>query len=180
MRQSVPEAKLGAAYEDVSFTTSDGLELHGWYVPSKNGAAVIAFPGRSGPQAHARMLARHGYGVLLFDRRGEGASDGDSNLFGWGGDKDILAAIEYLKTRPGRRAGPHRRNRLLRRRRADAADRGGDRRPRRRRLRGRRHAHVRRGDGGVARSGEVAQPPLYAVQNVAARRLLDTRAACRS
>jgi hypothetical protein len=100
MRQSVPEAKLGAAHEEVSFTTSDGLQLQGWYVPSKNGAAVIAFPGRSGPQAHTRMLARHGYGVLLFDRRGEGASEGDSNLFGWGGDKDILAAIEYLKTRP--------------------------------------------------------------------------------
>jgi fermentation-respiration switch protein FrsA (DUF1100 family) len=46
------------------------------------------------------MLARHGYGVLLFDRRGEGASDGDSNLFGWGGDKDILAAVDYLQTRP--------------------------------------------------------------------------------
>ena len=100
MRQSVPAANLGAAHEDVSFTTSDGLELQGWYVPSKNGAAVIAFPGRSGPQAHTRMLVSHGYGVLLFDRRGEGASDGDSNLFGWGGDKDILAAIEYLKSRP--------------------------------------------------------------------------------
>jgi hypothetical protein len=99
MRQSVPQAKLGAAYEDVSFTTSDGLRLQGWYVPSKNGAAVIAFPGRSGPQAHTRMLARHGYGVLLFDRRGEGASDGDSNLCGWGGDRDILAEIVYLKGR---------------------------------------------------------------------------------
>ena len=100
MRQTVPAANLGAAHENVSFTTSDGLELQGWYVPSKNGAAVIAFPGRSGPQAHARMLASHGYGVLLFDRRGEGKSEGDSNLLGWGGDKDILAAIEFLKTRP--------------------------------------------------------------------------------
>jgi uncharacterized protein len=100
MRQTVPEANLGAGHENVSFTTSDGLELQGWYVPSKNGAAVIAFPGRSGPQAHTRMLARHGYGVLLFDRRGEGMSDGDSNLLGWGGDKDILAAVEFLKTRP--------------------------------------------------------------------------------
>ena len=100
MRQGVPEAKLGAAYENVSFRTSDGLELHGWYVPSKNGAAVIAFPGRSGPRAHTRMLARHGYGVLLFDRRGEGESEGDSNLYGWGGDRDILAAVDYLQTRP--------------------------------------------------------------------------------
>ena len=40
--------------------------------PSKNGAAVIAFPGRRGTQQEPRMLADHGYGVLLFDRRGEG------------------------------------------------------------------------------------------------------------
>ena len=100
LRQTVPAADLRTAYEDVSFRTSDGLELRGWYVPSKNGAAVIAFPGRSGPRAHTRMLARHGYGVLLFDRRGEGESDGKSNLLGWGGDKDILAAIEFLKSRP--------------------------------------------------------------------------------
>jgi fermentation-respiration switch protein FrsA (DUF1100 family) len=46
------------------------------------------------------MLARHGYGVLLFDRRGEGASDGDGNLFGWGGEKDIFAAVDFLKARP--------------------------------------------------------------------------------
>jgi dienelactone hydrolase len=109
MRQTVPAAELGAAYEDVSFRTSDGLELQGWYVPSKNGAAVIAFPGRSGPQAHTRMLVRHGYGVLLFDRRGEGQSEGDSNLLGWGGDKDILGAIEFLQRRddvdPGRIGG---------------------------------------------------------------------------
>jgi uncharacterized protein len=100
MRQYVPTAKLGAAYEDVSFVTSDGLKLEGWYVPSRNGAAVIAFPGRSGTQKHARMLARRGYGVLLFDRRGEGASDGDSNLFGWGGEKDIYAAVDFLRRRP--------------------------------------------------------------------------------
>jgi hypothetical protein len=99
-RPVVPTAHLDAAYENVSFTTSDGLRLRGWYVPSRNGAAVIAFPGRRGPQAHARMLARHGYGVLLFDRRGEGASEGDGNMFGWGGDRDILAAVEYLQSRP--------------------------------------------------------------------------------
>ena len=45
------------------------------------------------------MLARHGYGVLLFDRRGEGRSDGEPNIFGWGGDEDIKAAVRYLQTR---------------------------------------------------------------------------------
>ena len=61
---------------------------------------MISFPGRSGPQKQARMLARHGYGVLLFDRRGEGESEGEPNSWGWGGGKDVDAAIEYLQRRP--------------------------------------------------------------------------------
>jgi hypothetical protein len=99
-RPVVPPAALGAPYEEVTFTTSDGLELAGWYVPSKNGAAVIAFPGRKGPQPHARMLTRHGYGVLLFDRRGEGESEGDPNTLGWAGDRDLEAALAFLRDRP--------------------------------------------------------------------------------
>jgi uncharacterized protein len=99
-RAVVPPNHLGVPSEDVKFTTSDGLELEGWYVPSRNGAAVIAFPGRSGPQKQTRMLARHGYGVLLFDRRGEGESEGEPNIFGWGGERDIKAAIAYLQRRP--------------------------------------------------------------------------------
>jgi fermentation-respiration switch protein FrsA (DUF1100 family) len=99
-RAAVPEPRLGAAHEEVSFRTSDGLRLRGWYVPSRNGAAVIAFPGRKGPQSRARFLARHGYGVLLFDRRGEGESDGDPNAFGWDGDRDVKAAIRFLRSRP--------------------------------------------------------------------------------
>ena len=105
LRPTVPTPDLRTNYDTVSFETSDGLRLEGWYIPSKNGAAVIAFPGRSGPQKHARMLAAHGYGVLLFDRRGEGRSEGDSNLFGWGGDKDIHAAVRFLKGRPEVEAG---------------------------------------------------------------------------
>ena len=99
-RAEVPAPDLGADHEDVTLTTSDGLHLRGWYVPSRNGAAVIAFPGRQGPQAHTRMLVRHGYGVLLFDRRGEGASDGDPNMWGWGGERDIHAAVDFLRHRP--------------------------------------------------------------------------------
>ena len=98
-RSEVPPAQLGTAYEDVTLETSDGLELEGWYVPSRNGAAVIVFPGRSGTRKQARMLARNGYGVLLYDRRGEGASEGDPNGWGWDFDKDIRAGIDFLKQR---------------------------------------------------------------------------------
>jgi uncharacterized protein len=96
-RAAVPTADLGAPYEDVEFTTTDGLLLKGWYIRSRNGAAVISFPGRASSQKRAKLLARHGYGVLLFDRRGEGESEGDPNAFGWQGERDIHAAIAFLQ-----------------------------------------------------------------------------------
>ena len=46
------------------------------------------------------MLVEHGYGVLLFDRRGEGASEGDPHLFAWTGARDVHAAVEFLEDRP--------------------------------------------------------------------------------
>lgn len=100
-RLTVVEADLGRPHEAVSFVTADGLRLNGWYVPSENRAAVIVFPGRDGPVSRARMLARRGYGVLLFDRRGEGESEGDPNLLGWGGVPDLAAAVGFLQARPG-------------------------------------------------------------------------------
>jgi dienelactone hydrolase len=99
-RAFVPDPQLGAKHEEVSFTTEDGLRLQGWYVPSQNRAAVISFPGRKGTQKPARLLARHGYGVLLFDRRGEGESEGDPNGWGWEGYRDVDAAVRYLQSRP--------------------------------------------------------------------------------
>lgn len=99
-REPVTAADLGRPYEEIELTTSDGLALKGWYVPSRNGAAVIAFPGRTGPVDHARMLARNGYGVLLLDRRGEGESDGDYSARGWGGEPDLRAALDFLSRRP--------------------------------------------------------------------------------
>lgn len=84
---------------DVALRTSDGLRLHATYVPSRNGAAIVVVPGRSAP-GQARMLARHGYGVLLLDRRGEGRSEGDANARGWGGVPDVRAAVAWLRSRP--------------------------------------------------------------------------------
>ncbi len=98
-RTVTPSGDLGAPYVSVSFRTPDGLELKGWYVPSSNRAAVIVFPGKKGTQKHARMLVRHGYGVLVFDRRGEGESDGDPNALGWAFDRDLKGAIGFLQRR---------------------------------------------------------------------------------
>jgi len=99
-RVVVPPDQLGVAHENVKFTTGDGLELQGWYVPSRNGAAVIAFPGARASRRRHALPARHCYGVLPFDRRGEGESDGEPNSWGWAGEADIKAAIAYLQRRP--------------------------------------------------------------------------------
>jgi len=91
----------GADYREVTFETSDGLRLTGWYLPSTNGAAVIDFPGRDETEMRvARFLSDAGYGVLLFDPRGEADSEGEPNAYGWDGDKDVEAAIAFLQGRP--------------------------------------------------------------------------------
>jgi uncharacterized protein len=99
-RSPAATVDLGRPYREVELTTSDGLRLHALYVPSQNRAAVIAFPGRTQPVPHARLLIRHGYGVLMLDRRGEGASEGDYNAFGWAGERDLHAALAYLRRQP--------------------------------------------------------------------------------
>ena len=136
-RAFVPVDHVGAPHEAVTFTTADGLRLKGWYVPSKNGAAVIAFPGRKGSQKPARMLARHGYGVLLFDRRGEGESDGDPNAFGWAGYQRRRRRRAFSPGPPRCRAWPNRRHWSFGRRRDDARGRREIYRPQRPRVRGR-------------------------------------------
>jgi predicted acyl esterase len=60
---------------------------------------------RQGPRRQARLLASHGYGVLLYDSRGGGESDGDPQGFNWTWQPDIDAAVEYLKARPDVRDG---------------------------------------------------------------------------
>ena len=95
---------LDLAYEDVAIRADDGVELLGWYVPSTNGAAVVLLSGAGGVRSdeldHAAVLARHGYGVLLLDVRGHGGSGGDAMLWGWDGDRDVRAAVDYLAARP--------------------------------------------------------------------------------
>jgi uncharacterized protein len=92
-----------AAYQTVSFTASDGVDLEGWYRPSENGASVLMLSGGGGNRRstlrHAKMLVRHGYGVLLYDPRGSGNSEGTINSYGWGWEKDAAAALDFLAKR---------------------------------------------------------------------------------
>jgi esterase/lipase len=88
-------------FTEVSLMTSDGISLKAWYTPTQNSAAVILVHGatgsREGIKAYAELLAKHGFGVLAFDMRGHGESEGDGvNGYGWDSTKDVKAAVEYL------------------------------------------------------------------------------------
>jgi pimeloyl-ACP methyl ester carboxylesterase len=96
-------ADFGLVYNEVSFNTSDGLTLWGWWIPSKNRAAVILVhpiaSNRVGVLEIAAFLAHNGYGVLLFDLRAHGDSDGNILPFGGPEAEDIVGAVLYLQRR---------------------------------------------------------------------------------
>lgn len=95
----------GFTYQDVELISQDGTTLRGWYIPSQNGAAIILVHGyagnRLGVMFHAELLAGQGYGVLLFDLRGHGDSEG-SGTFARNETMiaDCRAALDFLHSRP--------------------------------------------------------------------------------
>jgi uncharacterized protein len=103
-RWAIDESAVGIPHEEVRIAMRDGRRLSAWYVPSRNGAAVLLSHGSGGSRgripAHVRMLARHGYGVLALDNPGNGESDGHSNGLGDNAQPAIAAGLDYLEDRP--------------------------------------------------------------------------------
>ena len=103
-RWAIQESSLGIAHEEVAIETADGRELSGWYVPSRNRAAVLVSHGSGGSRermaAHVHMLARHGYGVLALDNPGNGESAGHSNGLGYNAQPAVDAALRWLSRQP--------------------------------------------------------------------------------
>jgi dipeptidyl aminopeptidase/acylaminoacyl peptidase len=96
-------ADIGIArFEDVAFQTPDGVTAHGWYVPSSNHAVIILVPGlggaRDGMLDDAAILARHGYGLLMYDSR-QCNVPGARNSLGYVETNELLGAVEYLSRR---------------------------------------------------------------------------------
>jgi hypothetical protein len=102
-------AELADTAEEVALQTSDGVTLAGWYIPSQNGAAIIALHGggsnRLGVLPHALMLGEQGYGVLMMDMRAHGASSGDVYVDGWHSPIDARSMVEYLRSQGVERIG---------------------------------------------------------------------------
>ena len=104
-----PATLVAPTHEDVSFTTSDGLTLKGWWftAPSFRDRAVVFVHGKDqdridssfDPAPNANLLLGDGYDVLLFDLRGHGESQ--RRRWGLGGPEalDVAAAVDLAATK---------------------------------------------------------------------------------
>ena len=89
--------RVGIPYQDVTLRTQDGLGLSAWYTPAENGAVILVAHGFGGYRSmdmHA-LFARHGYGVLSWDFRAHGDSEGDLSTLGYYEALDVEAALDF-------------------------------------------------------------------------------------
>jgi len=98
-RLDATPATWGLQYEDVNLTTSDGVQLHGWYIPHNDSSRVLLFfHGNAGNISHrgesVMIFHRLGLNVFIIDYRGYGKSQGEPNEPGL--YKDAAAAWQYL------------------------------------------------------------------------------------
>lgn len=97
----ITPAELGHDYRSVSFAGADNVRLAGWYIPSRNGAAVLLLHGYGSNRVEmiwrADMLAKHDYGVLLYDLRAHGESEGELRSWGWQDLDDLPGALAFLR-----------------------------------------------------------------------------------
>ena len=96
--------EYGLLFETIEFKTSDGLTLHGVWIPASGSTkAVIIMHGHGGSYDfdlyRAPSLHNAGFNVLLFDFRAHGRSEGKRMTFGYEERRDVLGAIEFLHSR---------------------------------------------------------------------------------
>lgn len=104
---------LGLDYQEVFFVTSDGLTLSGWFIPRQTDQAVGAnefikenktiillhgYPADKGDILPSFNFLVEYFNLFLFDFRYFGQSEGSYSSAGAKEIKDILAAIDYLKS----------------------------------------------------------------------------------
>ena len=107
---SLTPRDLKMNHEDVSFRTADGLLLRGWHIPSakttdKTVILLHGFPADKGNILPALAFLHGDFNLLLFDFRYLGQSEGSYSTAGAKEVEDLLAAVQFLKTRGVKEVG---------------------------------------------------------------------------
>ncbi len=90
-------------FEDIYFTTIDGVNLHGWFVPGESNITWLWFHGNAGNIGHRldnlnMLREKLSVNIFIFDYRGYGHSEGEVSEEGI--YLDAEAALAYLRSRP--------------------------------------------------------------------------------
>lgn len=90
-------------FHELDLVTEDGIRLSAWYTPPRKGALILLAHGYGDnrPEWIYAMLAKRGYGVLAWDARAHGESDGEISTVGYLEVLDAKAALGYVLSQPG-------------------------------------------------------------------------------
>lgn len=91
-------------YQEIEFTSSDGMRLRGWWIPAQNGKSertLLICHGLAGNRSMFLPFVEVGdwldANVLMFDMRGCGDSAGHTVTLGYWEKEDILAALAWAR-----------------------------------------------------------------------------------
>ncbi|HEX2922418.1 MAG TPA: alpha/beta fold hydrolase [Chloroflexota bacterium] len=111
VRLAKPDRRFGngeppdVSYETVSFPSTDGLRLSGWFLPAGEKADGLVLchgfhTGRRELLPVAMALRALGHNVLIFDFRGHGDSEGRWSSCGQLETRDLEGAVRFICRRP--------------------------------------------------------------------------------
>ncbi len=104
----------GLKYEDISFTSTDGIPIKGWWIPGDNSAVIFVIHGYGanragwlGKDIHGKEeyidflasvppLNKAGFNVVSFDTRACGESGGDMITLGKYEVNDLMGAVQWV------------------------------------------------------------------------------------
>lgn len=94
--------KAEIAFQEVQFTSADGVKLSGWYLPHENSPVTIVychglFRSRLEMLERAEEFLQQGYAGLLMDFRSHGKSSEAMTSMGYLERFDIIGAVHYLQ-----------------------------------------------------------------------------------
>lgn len=91
--------------EDVTFKSTDGIQIRGWLFHGAAKRAPVVLCHDLGESKNAVIniaiaLNKAGFTVLAFDFRGHGASGGDHSTLGIEEARDVLGAVDFVASLP--------------------------------------------------------------------------------
>lgn len=92
-------------YEDITFKSTDGLNLKGWWFKTGSDKLVIMVHGLLPNRVNteylgmwiAKDLVNEDYNIIMYDSRARGKSEGERSSFGRNEGNDILGAVDFAK-----------------------------------------------------------------------------------